>query len=161
MPNGTPTASYAEKVEQVYDAGFEDSEENISYWNEQLEQTLYSVDTGGKSFYDEFWDVYQESGARRSYQYTFSARGWTDDTFKPKYDIILGAGYTATYMFWECYCTDIAATLERQGVKLDTTLCGYMHNMFQNAKTKRVPELNCSHAMDYSTNGLNYTFANS
>ena len=85
MPNGTPTASYAEKVEQVYDAGFETSEEGIAYLNDQLEQTLYSVDTGGKSYYDEFWDIFQENGKRTDYQNAFAGVGWTEIIFKPKY----------------------------------------------------------------------------
>lgn len=129
--------------------------------NNELEQTLYGTDTGGKSFYDAFWDAYQDNGNRLNYQYSFCAMGWNDNTFKPKYDLTLGKGYTGTLMFWECYVTDLAETLEKQGIKLDTTLCGYMEKMFQNAKTKRVPELNCSHAMDYNSNGLNMTFINS
>lgn len=117
---------------------------------------------GEHETYSAFWNGFQENGKRSNYQYAFCSRGWTDDTFKPKYDIVLGLGYSGTNAFWECYVTDIAAALERQGVKLDTTLCGYWNYMFQNAKTKRLPALDCSHAMDYNAgNGLYYTFRNS
>ena len=39
------------------------------------------------SFYDQFWDAYQENGNRMGYFQAFSGRGWTDETFKPKYKI--------------------------------------------------------------------------
>lgn len=73
----------------------------------------------------------------------------------------MGLGYTGTNTFWRCGVSNIAEALERQGVKLDTTLCGYAYSMFQNTKTSRLPELNFTHAMDYGTSGLQYTFTNS
>lgn len=124
------------------------------------EQKVY--DAGKKAEYDEFWDNFQpEKGAAHIYQYAFSGHHWNDITFKPKYDIVFSLGYSGTYAFWGNGATDIAATLEQRGLKMDTTLCGYWACMFQNAKTKRLPELNCSHAMDYGDEGLYYTFANS
>lgn len=133
----------------------------IAEMNRQLEQTLYGVDHGGKSYYDEFWDAFQPNkGNASNYQYTFCNMAWNDETFKPKYDIVFGLGYTGTYAFWGSDMTNIAETLEKLGRKIDTTLCGYMASMFQGAKTKRIPELNCSHAMDYNTGGLHMTFLN-
>lgn len=118
-------------------------------------------EAGQKSEYDRFWDAFQENGNLRNYQYTFCNRAWNDETFKPKYDIILGLGYSGTNAFWQCYVTNIAEALEKQGVKLDTTLCGYWQSMFQNTKSIRLPELNCTHAMDYSsTYGFSNVFLN-
>lgn len=139
VADGTRTAEYASKVDEVYEKG-------------------------KKAQYDEFWDSYQGNGKRRNYQYAFAGNdgstysAWTDVTFKPKYDIILGAGFSGTNTFWNCQVSNIAEALENQGVKLDTSLCGFMSQIFQGAKTKRIPEINCSHVMDYSPNGLHYTF---
>ena len=51
----------------------------------------------GDSYYDEFWDAYQENGNRNQYIYAFAGRGWTDVSFKPKYTINCGTG--TMYMF--------------------------------------------------------------
>ena len=42
---------------------------------------------GGDGHYDAFWDVYQQNGTRTDYSYAFAGVGWSDETFKPKYDI--------------------------------------------------------------------------
>lgn len=119
-------------------------------------------DAGKKAEWNALWDNLQKyKGAAQSYQYAFCGSQWNDITFKPKYDIVFGLGYSGTNAFWSNGVTDIAATLEQRGLKMDTTLCGYWQSMFQLAKTKRLPELNCSHAMDYSSNGLQNTFLGS
>lgn len=117
------------------------------------------IEQGKQAEYDAFWDAYQENGTRRKYEYAFSAQGWTDKTFKPKYNLILGIGYTGTNMFWGCTVPNLAEALEKQGVRLDTTLSGCVNSMFQSIVTERLPELNFSHVPDYSTsNGLLNTF---
>lgn len=63
VADGTRTAEYASKVDDVYEAG-------------------------RKSQYDEFWDAYQENGNRTDYRYAFAGFGWQDESFKPKYPII-------------------------------------------------------------------------
>lgn len=40
---------------------------------------------GGDSWYDTFWDAYQENGERERYDFAFAGNGWTNETFKPKY----------------------------------------------------------------------------
>lgn len=42
---------------------------------------------GKKAEYDRFWDAFQENGSKKGYLYAFSGRGWSDDTFKPKYPL--------------------------------------------------------------------------
>lgn len=120
-------------------------------------------EAGKQEEYDAFWDALQitTSGLRDKYEYAFAGTGWNDKNFKPKYDIILGLGFTGSSMFVQSGITDLMGALERQGVKMDTTLCGYMQSMFQGSQIKRIPALNCSHAMDYNANGLNMTFINS
>lgn len=52
--------------------------------NAQLENTLNGTDTGGKSYYDEFWDSYLTSVKNGSTSAAlFAGRGWTDATFNP------------------------------------------------------------------------------
>lgn len=91
-------------------------EETIAL-NAELEQTLYGTDTGGKSHYDEFWDAYQENGKRVNYNYAFYGRGWTDETFKPKYALPKSPYYTNT--FNTTGIRDFKGILERQGIYLD------------------------------------------
>ena len=54
--------------------------------NSELEQTLYGTDTGGKSFYDEFWDNFQNYGKRGIYSFAFRASGF--EYIRPKYKIV-------------------------------------------------------------------------
>lgn len=70
----------AENVQKVYDAG--------------------KAAGGGDSYYDTFWDAYQNNGERTNYQYVFNGPAWNDETFKPKYDIRPAAdGYSGSYIF--------------------------------------------------------------
>jgi hypothetical protein len=114
-------------------------------------------EAGRKKEYDAFWDVCQNNGKRDDYQYAFANIGWNDETFKPKYDMILKAGYGGTNMFNMSYITDLSSALEKQGVKLDTSNCGYMSSMFNSAKVTRVPVLNLTKAHEYN-NGISYIF---
>ena len=69
----------AENTKLVYDSGIE----------------VGKADGGSDSFYDTFWDAYQNKGIRGNYEYAFSGEfgteqisGWTDENFKPKYPIV-------------------------------------------------------------------------
>ena len=138
--------------QKVYNAGYEKGKAEGGY-----EQ---GVADGKQAEYDAFWDAYQLNGSRISYQYAFGNISWNDTTFKPKYDLVLGAGYSGTNMFANCTITDLTATLERQGVVLDTSQGGYLASMFQGAKCTRVPTLNLSQSHTYG-NSLNMLFYNS
>ena len=130
------------------------------YYDDMGVNVTYNKSYGKQRAYDEFWDAYQINGNRASYEYGFASGGWTDETFKPKYDLILGAGYSSTNMFWGSEITNIAKSLQEQGVKLDTTKCQYFASTFQSATTIRVPELNVIHAQEYNTKGLHMMFYN-
>ena len=80
VADGTRTAEYAAKVDEVYEAG-------------------------KKSQYDEFWDAYQREGKRVSYQYGgFGGEGWTDETYKPKYPVRPVYAYQ---MYTGCMMTEV------------------------------------------------------
>ena len=52
---------------------------------------------GRKSQENEFWDIFQNYGKRKNYPYTFYGEGWTDATYKPRYDIATWGNYYALY----------------------------------------------------------------
>ena len=148
----------AQNQQRVYDAGYEKSQDDIEHLNAELEQTLYGTDSGGKSHYDEFWDVYQNYGKRVTYQYAFAgdSPGWTEEIFQPKYDIRLTGGYTATSMFWGCPIKDMVAHLDEIGRNIDMSLCWYFNNTFQNTKSKRWGTISMINGK-----GASYAFYNS
>jgi hypothetical protein len=56
---------------------------------EQMPEEIRGISGGSSedSYYDAFWDAYQENGERVSYYGAFSGTGWNDETFNPKYKI--------------------------------------------------------------------------
>ena len=151
-----------ENVEKVYGAGHSKGyQTGYTVGHQDGDESYYNqgYDAGKQAEYDAFWDAFQNN--KGNYQYTFCNYAWNDETFKPKYDIVFGRGYSGTNAFWGSYMTNIAESLEKLGRKMDTTLCGYWSSMFQGAKTKRIPELNCTYASEYNADyGLHNTFLN-
>lgn len=47
---------------------------------------------GDDSYYDTFWDAFQQNGTLTNYYGAFYGAGWTDETFKPKYTPMPGSG---------------------------------------------------------------------
>lgn len=87
--------------------------------NEKKVYNTAIFESGKRAVYDAFWDAYQDNGNREHYSYAFAGKGWTDENFKPKYDI--QPGYTmATNMFAYSQITDLVSILNKQGVVLDT-----------------------------------------
>lgn len=75
-------------------------------------------DTGKQTQYDEFWDRFQSNGSRQQYDHAFKGSYWDDNTFKPKYDIIVSN--SAEKMFYGNSCiTD----LRDIGVKMNFGNC--------------------------------------
>ena len=90
--------------------------------------------------YDVFWDVYQDKGNRTQYAHAFRGSGWTDATFKPKYDIVCNEW--DNYLFSGSRIVDIKGILESQGVTLDTSKVSGLTYFFQNCSaTVRIPAL--------------------
>ena len=73
-------------TDKGYEAGKSYADEQISESNEALEAALYGTGSGGKSWYDAFWDIF--SGDTGSMAYRFAGWGWTDETFTPPKPII-------------------------------------------------------------------------
>lgn len=93
-------------------------------------------EAGEKSAYDAFWDIYQENGKRIGYQHAFSGAGWTNETCKPKYDIIPVDVYM---MISFSRITDLDALCDRCGVKFDLSQCYNLHYLvFSQHKIERL-----------------------
>lgn len=50
-----------------------------------------------------FWDIYQDNGNRRNYDYAFVGSGWTDEVYNPKYSIVTEL---CNYMFRQSKVTN-------------------------------------------------------
>ena len=80
---------------------------------------------------DEFWDAYQQNGARDNYSSAFFQRWWNDNTYNPKYDMVITAGASSMYQ-----ASNITDT------KVKITLDGTSSNMFYgNGLLKTIPYL--------------------
>jgi hypothetical protein len=113
--------------------------------NAELEKSLYGTDTGGKSYYDEFWDVYQDNGNRTHYNTAFAGYGWTDETFKPKYDI---KPTDANRLFSHTAITDLKAALEKAGVVFDLSKATSAIYLFEYCSLTHIPEINTTSLSD-------------
>lgn len=93
-------------------------------------------EAGKQAEYDRFWDTCQDNGNRTNYDGAFMGIGWTEETFKPKYDIkpqIIG------HTFRDCKLKcDLVELLEKQGVVLDFSNCSLFYYTFYNADVERI-----------------------
>lgn len=94
-------------------------------------------DAGKASKERAFWDMYQNKGARKRYDYAFSGYGWTKDTFKPKYNII--APSSAYGMFRNSQISgDLVELLGKLGVSLDFSGGSDLQQIFYGTLFERV-----------------------
>lgn len=134
-----------------------ENEQLVANANAELEEALYSKSEGGKDWYNTFWDEFQQNGTRYHYNTGFGGRGWTDELFKPKYNIIPKGTNNAAYIFQMTGIKDLKGCLEKQGVILDLTQStGSAAGMFSNTLLEYMPEINIS---SYNTfaNGFTYS----
>ena len=101
----------AENEQKVFDAGYEKGK----------------AEGGGQdTYYNEFWDEYQQKGDRFNYYSLFVQSGWNDITFKPKYPIICYAVETyhnsnASQIFYNSRMTKIDVPITITGITLSQT----------------------------------------
>lgn len=87
-----------------------------------------NVEVSGDSHYDAFWDVFQQNGERTLYRFGIAGRGWADEIFKPKYNIVAIGNNTS--MFTYTKIADMKACLESCGVTLDLSKATNTANIF-------------------------------
>lgn len=107
----------AENVPKVYEAGQE---------------------VGKQTAYDEFWDEFQQKGARADYVAGFGGSGWNNKTFKPKYDI---TPVYADNLFQNARITNLKQALIDCGVKLDMSNVYQSQNFLRSSQITVLPEI--------------------
>ena len=105
---------------------------------------------GQRAEYDRFWDAFQENGNRATYAGGFAGRGWTVDTFKPKYRVALNGTAVADYMFMYFNCistgdTDNLLDFTEFNSMFDFSASKRLQNTFYNARIKNL-YVDCSNA---------------
>ena len=111
--------------------------------------------SGGSSdsWYDTFWDNYQNYGNRTDYYYGFANVDWNDTIFKPKYDMY---PTTCNAMFRATGITDLVTALKNSGVVLDTSKSESFSNGFAYSKCiTHIGEINTT-----SASNINDAFRN-
>ena len=102
----------AENEPKVYQAGYEKGKseggDSEGAYNEGFE-------AGKQAEYDAFWDRYQDNGNRTDYANAFSGRGWSESTFKPKYDMTVTNPYM---LFRYCGIKDLGVAIRNSGKRL-------------------------------------------
>ena len=135
MTTAEKLVQIAENEQKIYDKGFEDGKVQGG---------------GGDNWYDTFWDTYQANGNRENYGFAFAGHGWTDETFKPEYDMRVTSG---SYMFHSCKITNLKAILEKQGVTLDFSNSTNLTYLFNGSSVSDVGVVDARSCPD-----LNYCF---
>lgn len=147
--------------EEGYNSGYEEgfargSEES---YEEGYRYGLEEGEAAGKrAEHDAFWDAIQNFGNETQYSYKFMGAGWTDEAFKPKYDITPAGVYQT---FYGCKITDLKGILDSQGVKLDTSKATNCTYGFSGSTITRIPTLDCRKMTSFSfpfTNCNNLTY---
>ena len=93
-------------------------------------EKIDEISSGGQeSYYDEFWDNYQQNGDREDYFCAFVGKSWTENILKPKYDMI---PTSANQMFKSANSINenISDYFESQDIKLDFSKCSNFTETF-------------------------------
>lgn len=98
---------------------------------------------GGDNYYDAFWDNYQRNGNRKNYRYAFYGQGWTLETFKPKYDLIVTDNGEFMFAYSQIKC-DLVELLKDLGITLDLSKATAISQCLRNTYFTRFGELNFS-----------------
>lgn len=111
-------------------------------------------EAGKTKEWSDFWDVYQGNGNRTNYRFAFAGIGWNNETFKPKYDLIL---VNPENCFQGSLIRgDLTEILNGLGVKLDTSKVGYATYFMASTRFTRVPKIDVT---NFTKHPLNQFFA--
>lgn len=111
-------------------------------------KSIGDIESGIES--EDFWNIYQQNGNRTNYHYAFGGQGWTDETFKPKYNITVTQG---NMLFDSSLITNLKKILNDAGVSLDFSKATSVQYPF------RLSTVTDIGILDFSKAGhLNYLF---
>lgn len=93
------------------------------------------------SYYDAFWDNFQQNGARTNYSQAFCGEGWNENIFKPKYNLrFVGS---MQYAFHRSKIEiDLIAKLKEWGLTFDTSEATSTHWFYQSSFLT-LPTIHC------------------
>ncbi len=119
--------------------------ETAGYGEGKADGKSEGIAEGKQAEYDRFWDLYQDNGARTTYEYAFANWYWDKRTFTPKYDMrpttasnmFRGFGRTGTGA-GDSTNIDLVEHLKTLGVTLDFSQCATFTTCFMYAVIKRV-----------------------
>lgn len=149
MSTADKLTTIAENVPKVYESGQENIKAQVEPLNAELEKCLVGTPAAGKTWYDKFWDDFQNEGKRTNYWGAFT-EGFTDDNFKPKYPI---APTTCTYLFMYTKIMNVDVDLDLRDCGSITNVCSYTYNSVRSVKKMILKEdgsQNVSNAFDYA-----------
>ena len=112
---------------------------------------------GIQTEYDRFWNNWQNNGGATGYQYAFCGPKWNEENFRPKYDILCTAGYSAQSMFQLNEIPDLSEALNRANCVLRTEKAQYFTSMYQQCKSHRVPGADMTSAIEATYMFLAFT----
>ena len=131
VEDNTPEEEYPDKIRDV----------SLTNYNQGLSDGYSSGEGDGRQAqYDEFWDNYQNNGARTKYKGAFAGIGWNDETFIPKYTI-RPTNDGVYMMFMDTGITDI------RSISIDTSkVTDFLYFAYLNSSLKYVGIIDCSSA---------------
>jgi hypothetical protein len=153
VADGTPTSELADKVNEVYNAGYEKGKLEGGNTEEAYDN---GYTDGKQAEWSEFWDSFQQNGTLESHARAFATPAWNDNNFKPKYDMKPTSAYM---MFSYSQITDLAQILNDCSVKLDLSRCTNISDAFSYGRIQHIPELDLRNfdvvnLGTYNTSGL-------
>ena len=96
---------------------------------------------GGDSWYDVFWDNYQQNGERTDCEGLFNGVVWNPTILRPKYNM---RPKKATNMFRYCTVTDLVEHLETLGISIDFSQCTTAEYVCGNSQITHFPNIDTS-----------------
>lgn len=118
---------------------------------QDFEDKIDAVYESGKDAqYDEFWDGFQQNGDRAAYEYAF-ANVWTNEMFKPKYNINVKLGNHSNIFSYSNITGSLKTILEELGITLSfyqiPARSSGANYLFVGTKFTELPALDFSQAL--------------
>ena len=139
--NGYTDEEMQEKYDEGYDAGYDSGMEVGNSLGQQMGFQA-GLEEGKQAEYDAFWDAFQNYGTRTNYNYGFAGLGWTDENFKPKYDIIPTG--LVSYMFAKSTITDFQEAINKAGITFSTKKLTSLNYLFYQSGITKAPIIDAS-----------------
>ena len=154
-PDGTYERGYNDGHAQGYNDGYAIGEAegykdgktdgyNSGYGEGYTTGEAEGYENGKQTEYDAFWDAYQDYGKQTNGKYIYAGRGWTVDTFKPKYSVTYSSASNMFQEFGNGKKCDLAEILEKQGVVFDFSQCTNLSYAFYGTSFTRIPKIDAT-----------------